>query len=210
MEGTLVTNDIQQWAQALLEFLNLRFVVIDTTSIKKESDILHLLILDRQGCIRDEFFTMPLRYPGEWNTEWTGLTLADMGKAPIFSDAWPDIRRALRGKFVLAYGLDLLQERLDNNVQHYGLQPIHLIGDCLMQTAVPYFRPAGFTGYNLKLQDACARIGHILPDRPNAEQRARGQLALLKAMSQGITSVPAPTLVSEDEDNLGDLEANPF
>lgn len=199
-----MTNDIQQWAQALLQFENLRFVVIDTTGVKRDSDILRLLILDKHGFIKENFLTVPLRHPKELNTAYTHITLAEMEDAPIFSEVWPDIRSALTGKYVLAYGFDFLQERLDDNAHHYGLQSIHLIGDCLMQTAVQYFRS---TNYGMKLVDACKCIGHKLPDRPTAEQRARGQLVLLKAMAEGRTEPPAPTPpIDENEDQLSDLD----
>ncbi len=111
---------------------------------------------------------------------------------------------------MLAYGFDFLQERLYENAQFYGLKPVHMIGDCLMQTAVPYFRPAGFTGYNLKLQSACARIGYILPDRPLAKQRAEGQLALLKAMAEGRATPPTSAQSNDDGDELGDLDSAIF
>lgn len=202
-------NDISRWAQALLAFDNLRFVVVDTTSVKKDSDIIRFFTLNKHGFIEESMLIFPCRYPGECNTSWTGITPDMIEHAETLPDRWPDIREALTGRFVLAYGFDFIQEHLNENVQHYGLKPVHLIGDCLMQTAVKYFRS---TNYGMKLTDACARIGHALPARPNAEQRAQGQLALLKAMSQGITSAPAPveSHIDQDEDLLGDLDSHPF
>lgn len=199
-------NDITGWAKALLEFRNLIFVVVDTTSVKRDSDLLRFFTLDQHGYAEDDMLIIPGRYPGVLNTEWTGITKEQMNYAEDLPMIWSDITRALTGKFVLAYGLDFLQDRLDENAKHYGLHHIHLIGDCLMATAPAYFRvnaPA------MKLVDACARVGHILPDRPDAEQRARGQLALLRAMAEGRTSPPAPAPVDEDE-GLSDLDAHPY
>lgn len=210
-------NDISRWAQALLEFENLRFVVIDTTSIKKDADIIRFVAMDQHGFVDESLFIDSRRYPGQLNTEWTGITPTDMMDEGL-SDLWYDVQTALKGNFVLAYGLDFIQERLDENAAHYGLKPVQLIGDCLMQTSVQYFKQTGFTGYNIKLVDACARIGHILPDKPNAEQRARGQLMLLKAMASSWVNRSATTgpidemlgaPIDEDED-LGDLDDHPF
>lgn len=197
-------NDISRWAQALLQFDNIRFVVIDTTSIKKDADIIRFFTLNKHGFIEEAVTIFSVRHPTSPNTEWTGITQEEMSRGLELDVVWDGIVvPALTGKFVLAYGFDFLQERLDENAATYRLKPVHLIGDCLMQTAVKYFRS---TNYGMKLIDACTRIGHTLPARPNAEQRAQGQLALLKAMAEGITSAPTQ---SSDE-GLGDLESHPF
>ena len=72
-----------------------------------------------------------------------------------------------------------------------------------MQTCPAYFKvnvPA------MKLKDAAFCIGYVLPTRPTAEQRARAQLALLRAMAEGITSVQT----ARSNDDEGDLDSHPF
>lgn len=194
-------NDIQQWAQAVLEMPNLIIAVIDTTSIKKDADIIQLMTLNKHGFFEDFFLIRSGRDQGS-NVEWTGLEPEDLAHSDTLPDCWEAVRKAFTGKFVLAYGLDFLQERLDKNARHYGLEEFCIIGECLMQKAPCYFRQ---TFPAMKLVDACARIGHTMPDHPIAEERARGQLALLKAMAEGRTSAPTPAQ-SNDEDDLGDLD----
>ena len=196
-------NDIQQWAKALLEFPNLRFVVIDTTSLDRNADVIRFLTLDKQGDLDESLYISPGRYPGQLNTEWTGIQPYVMKGRHQIPAYWDEITDALTGQFVLAYGFDFIQERLDENAAHYGLQPIKLIGDCLMQTCPAYFKvnvPA------MKLKDAAFCIGYVLPTRPTAEQRARAQLALLRAMAEGITSVQT----ARSNDDEGDLDSHPF
>lgn len=200
-----MNDGITRWAQALLQFSNLCFVVIDTTSVKRDSDVIRFLTLDKHGKVQDSVIICSARYPTSPNTEWTGITQEEMSRGLALEKVWDGIVvPALTGKFVLAYGFDFIQDHLDENAQHYGLEPVCMVGECLMQTAVEYFRS---TNYGMKLTEACKRIGYILPDRPLAKQRAEGQLALLKAMAEGRTA-SAPTPSSDEGPN--DLELHPF
>lgn len=102
---------------------------------------------------------------------------------PTLPEEWERIRDVLSQHYILAYNLDFIQERLDENAAHYSLEPFSLIGDDLQHTAVEYFQ----SGYNLKLAAACARVGHTMPhDPPTAPDRAEGQFALLRAMAEGV------------------------
>lgn len=200
-------SDISPWAQALLAFDNLRFVVIDTTSIKRDSDVIRFLTLDKHGKVQDSVIICSARYPDSPNTEWTGITQEAMNRGLALDKVWDGIIvPALTGTLVVAYGFDFILEHLNENAAHYGLPPVYFIGEDLMQKAVEYFRS---TNYGMKLTDACRRIGYILPDRPLAKQRAEGQLALLKAMAEGRTSPPAP-IQSSDDEGLGDIDGHPF
>ena len=114
-------NDIQQWAKALLEFPNLRFVVIDTTSLDRNADVIRFLTLDKQGDLDESLYISPGRYPGQLNTEWTGIQPYVMKGRHQIPAYWDEITDALTGQFVLAYGFDFIQERLDENAAHYGL-----------------------------------------------------------------------------------------
>src|SRR6266536_5538659 len=62
--------------------------------------------------------------------------------------------------------------------------PVFLIGDCLQERASTYYHASS----SLKLADALVRIGYTLPAPAPAPARAQGQLALLQAMSEGMTS----------------------
>ena len=73
---------------------------------------------------------------------------------------------------------------LEAAAERYELDmpPIH--AECLMEKAMMY---SGSSSYS-KLSNLCTYIGHALPEYPHqtALDRARGQIALLKAISQGI------------------------
>jgi hypothetical protein len=188
-----------EWAQAVLTFANLAFVVLDTTSVDDDADIIRVLIADRGGLVMFDKLVRPQR--NQWaNTVYTGIAQEQVDAAPSLQALWPQIRVALEGRYVLAYNLSFVVSRLDENATHYGLSGITLIGECLQNKARDYWS----TYYPPKLVGLCERIGLTLPS-PAAPDRVQGQLALLKAMSQGIMDV-AP----EEASPLGDLEDSPF
>lgn len=200
-------NTITAWAKAVLAFPNLVFCVIDTTGIENDADVLRLYTMDLYGFTGKSLLIHSKRYPGQLNTEWTGISNEMMETASELPEVWPDIAEALKGKFVLAFNLSFIQRQLGESAEHYKLEPFYILGTCLQQAAKLYFQRLGFTGVGLSLQEACRRIGHIVPDKPNAEARAIAQLALLRAMAEGVTSKPAPS--QESKGDLGDL-GHPF
>jgi DNA polymerase III alpha subunit (gram-positive type) len=196
---TLPALSLVWWAQAVLALPNLRFVVLDTTSVAQNSDILRILIIDVQG---EKVFHEIVK-PGRWklspNTHYTGILQEVIDQAPTLKQVWSALQDALKGAFILAYGLNFVHERLDENAEYLGLSPVSLVGECLMQTASQYWSQQR----SIKLADAMTRIGYPTATTPiMALQRALGQIALLKAMAEGVVEKPAPYL----EDDLGDLE----
>ena len=87
---------------------------------------------------------------------------------------------------MLSYNLPFDLDKLRQNAERCGVEPVALIGECLMQRSQQYFRQYSYP----KLADLCRHIGFPLPDHPqqNAWDRARGQIHLVEAMSQGITT----------------------
>lgn len=197
----LPPKDLMYWAQAIQQMPNLAFLVLDTTGLESFADIIRILLVDGSGepiyhqVIRSE------RASQRPNTSYTGITQEQMDAAPTLTECWPMVFAALKGRYTLAYGHDWVQERLNDNTSFYALSPIHLIGDCLQQTAAQYFRSL----YNKKLADLCARIGHPLPTPALAIDRAKGQIALLNAMANGITQVKLEPVA-----DVPDLDDHPF
>lgn len=177
---------IVQEAQALLDMPNLVFVVLDTTGVHEQSDILRMCVVDRQGSIVFDRIVKPKRLQFA-NTEYTGILQEQVDLAPSISVVWQEFRRAVAAHFVLSYNLPFVQSKLSENAEYYGLEAIHLVGDCLQEKAELYFQ--GDYPRAPKLTLATRRIGHPLSEPTLAPERAQGQLALLKAMSQGITTV---------------------
>lgn len=195
-------KDLSGWASAVLDMPNLVFLVLDTTNDAwKDSDIISAVMLDSTGTILyDKIFFSPRQHTS--NHQYTGISQSEMVNAMPLISEWSGLVDVLKGKFVMAYGFDLVQERLSENAESFGLEPVYLVGDCLQQTASEYFRQT----YSIKLADACRRVGHHMPSSPPlAIERAQAQLALLEAMSRG-EGLARPALRFVEEEDAPDTE----
>jgi hypothetical protein len=199
------------WAERMLAFPHLAFLVLDTTGTQQDADIIRIVVADGEGATLFDRVIAPQRQPGRANTQYTGITLLQIHEAPRLADVWNELAETLAGRVVLAYGYDFAVNRLRENAAHYDLAPIAITGECLMIRAKDYFE----SSTSLKLQNVCYRIGHELAQPATALDRVAGQLAFLQAMSQAVLDIhyvpPKPVTVSIDEDGSeDDLEEHPF
>ncbi len=170
-------------------FTNLVFVVLDTTSLKKDADIIRILIVNLDGTELYHQIVRPKRHPKEPNTAYTGITQEQIDQASTLAEQWPAITSVLAEKYVLAYGFDFVQERLSDAAEAYGLEPVYLVGDCLLHVMCQYaHRP---NGINLASSLNYVGFPRFVPD---ATSRAEGQIILLKAIADGQPKRPAPVL----------------
>jgi hypothetical protein len=200
-------EQIMDWAEAVLAMPNLALVVLDTTGVQEDSDIIRILARSPQenGGLHLDQIIRPQRQSTP-NTAYTGITERELESAPTLAEAWEFISRELRGCYFVSFNLDFVKSRLADNIQHYGLSRLPFLSDCLMRKAKSYFGIEGY-GSGLKLPEACLRIGRQLPTSPPlAYDRAAGQLALLSAMANGMTSVAAPDASTD----LSELDDHPF
>jgi hypothetical protein len=191
------------WAKAVMQLVNLVFLVLDTTGVKRDSDILRILIVDLAGKELYHQLVRPLRHTGEPNTAYTGILQADLDQAQSLSEQWAAFEEIIRGKFVLSYGLDFVQERLTENAQANHLPPIYLVGDCLYELASHYTHRS----QGVKLSAALSYVGHPMLIPANAMGRAQAQIALIKAIGDG---QPRPVRTVPKIEVYNDLDDHPF
>jgi DNA polymerase III epsilon subunit-like protein len=203
-------EEFMDWAEAVLSMPNLAIVVLDTTSLNENADIIRVHAIDGRGESLLDVVVQPKREKTP-NTAYTGISQEELDRAPMLKEIWYHIHFTLRGRFFVSFNLDFIETRLDNNIKHYGLQRLPFIGDCLMYKSKSYFN-VSYGG--LKLPEACLRIGKQLPTNPPlAADRALGCLNLLLAMSQGVTSAPTvapPITVDTDLGELLNVDDHPF
>lgn len=207
----LADEENVRWASAVL-MMNPVFLVLDTTGLSNDSDIIRVFIRDENGVLFDTI-VKPLRQTNGCNTRFTGITQTNLEEAPTLSGIWEKLRCILRGRYVLSYNLEFVKGRLDENAKHYGLPALSMIAKCLQRTTAAYFNSYG----SIKLGSACGNIGYPLPTYPTAPERALGQVQLLLAMTQGITTAPQPIPSSEpiesdtiEPDTSLELDDHPF
>lgn len=187
-----------EWTQAVLKFQNLAFVVLDTTGVDDDSDIIRVLVANREGHTLYDHLVKPGRQ--QWaNTVYTGIAQEQVDVAPSLADLWPFIEAELFGRYVLAYNLSFIKAHLDENAEHYGLPKITLIGEDLQEKAGLYWSGSY---YRPKLAAICKRIGHELPQPATAPDRVAGQRALLLKMSQGIIDMPQEASVAFNDEDI--------
>ena len=175
-----------RWAQAVLQLPNLAFLELDTNGLSDDADIIRVVLRASDGSMLYAQTIQPRRPISEKITALTAVGPEEVEHAPTFAQIWPDLCVALQGRYVLSYNLPFDRDKLRQNAERCGVEPVALIGECLMQRCQQYFHQYSYP----KLADLCYRIGSPLPEHPlqNAWDRARGQIHLVEAMSQGITA----------------------
>src|SRR6266699_1377237 len=175
-----------RWAQAVLQLPNLAFLELDTDGLSTDADLIRAVLRGSDGSTLYAQTIQPRRHISEKITALTAVGPEEVEHAPTFAQIWPDLCAALQGRYVLSYNLPFDRDKLRENAERCGVEPVALIGECLMQRSQPYFHHVSYP----KLADLCRRIGFPLPEHPlqNAWDRARGQIHLVEAMSQGITA----------------------
>jgi DNA polymerase III epsilon subunit-like protein len=193
-----------RWAQAVLQLPNLAFLELDTDGLSPDADIIRVVLLGKDGSTRYAQTIQPRRPISEKITALTAVRPEEVEHAPTFAQIWPDLCAALQGCYVLSYNLSFDLDKLRQNEERFGVEPMVLIGECLMQRSQQYFHQFSYP----KLADLCRRIGFPLPDHPlqSAWDRAHGQRHLLEAMSQGITFAQEPAQPTEEPDDEGEDE----
>jgi DNA polymerase III epsilon subunit-like protein len=195
MKGLKKLGDFKQpqsdMITALLALPNLTFLILDTTGVASDADIVRVLIADRTGQVLYDQVIQPQR-GDDPNTPYTGITFEEILCAPTLDECWEDIEAFVEGSVIAAFNLNFVVERLRENATHYKLPTIiPMIGVCLQKHAQIYFSESR----SLSLSSACDRIGHTLPRPAFAHDKLAGQLALLKAMST------AKPIAVESDDN---------
>lgn len=187
-----------QWAQAVLAFPNLAFLEVDTDGLYADADILRISLVDQTGAVLYDQLVQPRRPLSEKIARLTGITPQILEHAPRLSEVWrsSEFCAAFVGRYILSFNLEFDSGKLSESAARYNLPPLPLVGECLMLRAQEYY------GADLypKLADLCERLGHPLPEHPqqDALDRARGQVQLLRAMSQGITHAPVAHQVPDE------------
>src|SRR6266702_562464 len=152
-----------RWAQAVRQLPNLAFLELDTDGLSDDADLLRVVLLGKDGSTLYAQTIQPRRPISEKITALTAVGPKEVEHVPAFD-----------------------RDKLRQNAERFGIEPVALIGECLMQRCQQYFHQSSYP----KLADLCRRIGSPLPEHPqqNAWDRARGQIHLVEAMSQGITA----------------------
>ncbi|GHO72850.1 hypothetical protein KSD_06210 [Ktedonobacter sp. SOSP1-85] len=198
------------WANAVLALPNLTLLEIDTTGLSEDAEIVRVTLLDRTGTIIDDILIKPKDPLTPRLSEINGIRNEDLEHAPSIREAWSRIEQCLQGRYIVSFAQNFDRDKLSEAAHRDQLPRINFIGEDL-QMHLGHFLGNSY----IKLADACARVGHPLPERPHQTgvDRAKGQLHVLQAMANAVTScttsLPKPG-VENSEDLSFDLNDHPF
>lgn len=198
-----------RWAQAVQALPNLAFLELDTTGLSTDAEIIRMTLLDAHGSVLFDHYIKPSRTLSAEIIRITGVISQDIEQAPTIADIWTHFREAITGRYILSYNLDFDTGKLRETTRREHLEEITLIGECLMQRAMLYYSVSSYP----KLEALCRRIGRPLPEQPHqtALDRAHGQISLLNAMANAVTSIEGgEPLITHADDDLDDLDEHPF
>ncbi|GCF07337.1 3'-5' exonuclease [Dictyobacter arantiisoli] len=202
--------DVVRWAQTVLCMPNLVFLELDTTGLYQEAKIIRVTVLDGVGaCLLDLFARTSNPIPQNIERI-TGITNQDLqSKGQDIISVLGQLQEVLTGKYVLSYNLDFDTEKLQEAAARLEIEPTHFIGEDLMLQATRYFVTQRYP----RLETVCQQIGKPLPAQPGqiSIDRAKGQIALIHAIANAVTTAqPATTPPVDIDNNDDDLDEHPF
>jgi hypothetical protein len=154
-----------RWAQAVRQLPTLAFLELDTDGLSTDADIIRVVLLDKDGSTRYAQTIQPRRPISEKIMALTAVGPEEVEHAPPFAQIWPDLCAVLQGRYILSYNLPFDRDKLRQNAERFGVEPMALIGECLMQRSQQYFHQYSYP----KLADLCRRIGFPLASASPAE-----------------------------------------
>lgn len=169
-------------AQILLNNPDSRIVVVGTVFPSEALSVAQVFVLDLAGTVRlSQCVAAGYQLTGE-ERRMLGLTVQDLQGAVSLAEVWPTLLAELQGCYIVAYNLEQIRRVLVKAASEHDLEQPVVIGECLLQICLRYYRASGLTG----LASLCEHIGYPLPAYPTAADCARGQLRLLQAMAAGV------------------------
>lgn len=140
------------------------------------------IVTVEQGIIIDEYYTLiqpPDNYYWWQNVKIHGITSRDTKYAPLFEDIYPDIKKIIEGKTVVAHNESFDRSVLTKTMQHYFLKYSELNLADRWECTWRIYKEKGFSPANLHA--CCSRLGISLQHHEAlSDARACAKLYLLK------------------------------
>ncbi|GER84495.1 hypothetical protein KTAU_31310 [Thermogemmatispora aurantia] len=187
------------WAQALLALPTSRILEVDTTRLGSTAELLRLvLVRPSDGQTVFDQLIRPQQGYDQAALTYNGLTPAQLEQAPELATVWPAFEQQVRGQLLISWNWAWDEEQLRRASRRLGVGVPVLLGIDLQEPARTFFSQS-YAG----LPTLCRLIGAPLPQPATAVERARGQVAILRAMAEGRLG----PLHEQEEADEGDLDA---
>jgi DNA polymerase III epsilon subunit-like protein len=187
------------WAQALLALPTSLILEVDTTRLGSTAELIRLvLVRPSDGQTVFDQILRPQQGYDPAALAYNGLTPFQLEQAPDLATVWPAFAQQVRGQFLISWNWVWDVEQLSRASRRLGYGAPILLGIDLQEPARTFFEQP-YAG----LPTLCRLIDASLPQPATALERARGQLAILRAMAEGRLG----PLHEQEEVDEGDLEA---
>ncbi len=180
----LANPKVTQSAQQILAYSPV-FMDTETTGLSAEDVVIEVGVVDFQGkTLFESFIKPPIIIPADAMAV-HHITEAMVADAPLWKDAWPELKAVLQDRFVGMYNADFDLRMMKQTHKRYWLDwPLddkHFF--CVMKLYAAFFgqRSSRGPGYRFhKLEAAGAACGIPLPNSHRAVDDARLTAALFK------------------------------
>lgn len=117
------------------------------------------IVTVENGEIVDQYSTLirpPKNEYSFWNIEVHGIRPSDTATAPTFAELYPELRKRLQGRMVVAHNESFDRSVLKHTMSHYGLDYGELGLTDRWECTMRIYRTKGF--HPCKLSDCCRRL----------------------------------------------------
>ncbi len=139
--------------------MNFTAIDFETATGRRHSACAVGIVTVENGEIVDQYSTL-IRPPNNeysyWNIEVHGIRPADTATAPTFAELYPEFRKRLQGRTVVAHNESFDRSVLKNTMGHYGLDYGELSLTNRWECTVKLYRAKGF--HPCDLGTCCQRL----------------------------------------------------
>ncbi len=166
------------WAHRLTLHDNWAVLDLETTGLGPGAEPVEVAVVDPRGDVVLESLVRPGCVVEPGATQLHGLHAASLASAPSFAELYPDLRRVLSGRMVVAYWAVFDRSILSRACDRAKLPPPACGWDCA------YTRYAAWRGFSAPLSTACEIEGLTSAVRHRAAADARLVWELIHRMAE--------------------------
>lgn len=139
--------------------MNFTAIDFETATARRHSACAVGIVTVENGEIVDQYSTL-IRPPNNeysyWNIEVHGIRPTDTASAPTFAELYPEFKKRLQGRTVVAHNEAFDRSVLKHTMSHYGLDYGELSLTDRWECTVKIYKAKGFRP--CKLSDCCQRL----------------------------------------------------
>jgi len=125
------------WAQEVLANAS-SYCILDTETTDLYGEIIEIAITDLEGNTLLNQRIKPLGEMSKGAQAIHGISLEMLANEPLFSDVYPRIQEAIKGKTVLIYNVSFDKARLIDDCQRHKLNQLKFKSECVMLQYAQY------------------------------------------------------------------------